>query len=283
MSTKSESRSAMLLMVLIAVLWSTGGIFIKLLTWNPLTIACIRGLIASVVMFAYAKKKGFTPKFNKYTWMISVSMAGCMTFFVIANKLTTAANAIVIQYLLPVWVLIIGAVFYKQKVKRSDVIAVVICIAGIALFFFDQLSPGNMLGNFLAIISGICMAIMFTGNSHCNDTDVQYTGLIMGHVLTFIFGLPGFLIEPFHTTLPEIGYIFALGIVQIGLTYILFAYVSTKISTLACSLIGMLEPLLNPVWVAIFYGEVPGVYALIGGCIIIVTTSVWCVIQNRNT
>lgn len=273
----------MLLMVLIAVMWSTGGIFIKLISWNALTIACIRGLIAGCVMFAYAKWKGFTPKFNKYTWIISVSMMGCMTVFIIANKLTTAANAIVIQYLLPVWVLIIGAVFYKQKVKRADVIAVVICIAGIALFFFDQLSPGNMIGNCLAIISGICMAIMFTGNSQCNDSDVQLTGLVMGHVLTFIVGLSGFFIEPFHTTMPEIGYILALGILQIGVPYILFSYVSTKISTLACSLIGMLEPLLNPVWVAIFYGEVPGFYALIGGIIIIVTTSVWCVIQSRQT
>jgi drug/metabolite transporter (DMT)-like permease len=210
-------------------------------------------------------------------------MMGCMTVFIIANKLTTAANAIVIQYLLPVWVLIIGAVFYKQKVKRADVIAVIICIAGIALFFFDQLSPGNMIGNCLAILSGICMAIMFTGNSQCNDSDVQLTALIMGHVLTFIVGLSGFFLEPFHTTMPEIGYILALGILQIGVPYILFSYVSTKISTLACSLIGMLEPLLNPVWVAIFYGEVPGFCALIGGIIIIVTTSVWCVVQSRQT
>ena len=282
MQTKSDNKGAMLLMVLIAVMWSTGGIFIKLISWNALTIACIRGLIASFVIFAYAKKKGFTPKFNKYTWIISVPMAGCMTFFIIANKLTTAANAIVIQYLLPVWVLIIGVVVFKQKVKKADVAAVVICIAGIALFFFDQLSPGNMIGNFLAIISGICMAIMFTGNSHCNDSDVQFTGLIMGHALTFLAGLPGFLIEPFDPTMAEIGFIFALGIIQIGIPYILFAYVSTKISPLACSLIGMLEPLLNPVWVAIFYGEVPGFYALIGACIIIVTTSVWCVIQNRE-
>ena len=279
--TKNETRTATLLMLLVAILWSIGGICIKLISWNALTIACIRGLIAGSLMFAYAKKKGFAPKFNKYTWIISIGMMLCMTLFTIANKLTTAANAIVIQYLCPVWVLLIGVIIYKQKARRMDITAVVICIAGIALFFMDQLSPGNMLGNVVAIGSGIAMATMFVGNNKCNDTDVQYTGLIMGHFMTFIAGLAGFFIEPFHPAMSEIGLIFVLGILQIGIPYILFAYVSTKISPLACSLIGMLEPMLNPVWVAIFYGEVPGFFALIGGAIIIVTTSVWCVLQNR--
>ena len=283
MERAGENRKAMLLMVLIAVLWSIGGICIKMISWNPLTISGLRGLIAAAIMFAYVKKKGYSLKFNKYTWIIAVSMMGCMTMFVFANKLTTAANAIVIQYLLPVWVLIIGAVIFKEKIKKMDVIVVIICIGGIALFFMDQLSPGNMLGNILAIFSGIAMAIMFTGNTKCGDTEIQYTGLIMGHVLTFIVGLSGFFIEPFHTTLPEIGFLLALGVLQMAVPYILFAWVSSRISALACSLIGMLEPLLNPVWVAIFYGEVPGFYALIGGVIIIVTTSVWCILQNRQT
>ena len=139
-----------------------------------------------------------------------------------------------------------------------------------------------MMGNFLAILSGIAMAVMFTGNSACGDIEVQYSGLIVGHFLTFIFGLSGFFLQPFEPTLPDIGYILALGVLQMGIPYILFAYVSSRISPLACSLIGMLEPLLNPVWVAIFYGEVPGFYALIGGVIIIVTTSVWCILQNRD-
>ena len=282
MQSKNESKQAMLLMVLVAVLWSIGGICIKMISWHPFTIASLRGLIAFAIMLGFAKKKGYRMKFNKFTWMIALAVTVCMTVFIFANKLTTAANAIVIQYLCPVWILIIGAVFLHQKIKRMDVIAVVICIAGIALFFMDQLSPGNMLGNVLAIISGIAMAVLFTGNNACGDIEVQYTGLIVGHFLTFLVGLSGFFMEPFHTTVPEIGFLLMLGVLQMGVPYILFAYVSSRISPLACSLIGMLEPLLNPIWVAIFYGEIPGFYALIGGVIIIVTTSIWCILQNKT-
>lgn len=282
MNIKQETTRASLLMVLVALLWSTGGIFIKLVSWHPLTIASVRGFIAAAIIFIFIKKKGYRLKFNKYTWAISLAMVLCMTLFVTANKMTTAANAIVLQYMCPVWVLIIGVTLLKQKVKKVDVLAVLICIIGMVLFFLDQLSPGNIQGNILAILAGVALAVIFTANSACGDSEIQFTGILLGQFLTGVVGLSGFFMAPFHTTGTEILYVLILGIFQLGIPYILFAYVSSKISPLACSLIGMLEPLANPVWVAIFYGEVPGIYALIGGIVIIATTSIWCVIQSRT-
>lgn len=211
-----------------------------------------------------------------------MSVAGCMTCFVVATKLTTAANAIVIQYLSPVWILIIAAVFYKQKASRQDKIAVAICFFGIVLFFLDKISPGKMAGNIIAIIAGIFLAVLFTANEKADNDDIRYTGLVCGHLLTFIVGLSGFFVSDFHTTNTEIVYIIILGVFQMGLTYALYAYASLRISSLACSLIGMIEPILNPVWVALFYNEQPGRFALAGGVIIIATLTVWVIRQNRS-
>ncbi|MGI6204039.1 MAG: DMT family transporter [Anaerovoracaceae bacterium] len=280
--TKEKYR-ATAIMVVVAVLWSTGGILIKLISWNPLCIASIRGLIASLFILVFMKARGLKLEFSKYTAISAVSVAGCMTLFVVATKMTTAANAIVIQYLSPVWILIISSVIYKQKVSRRDKTAVAVCFCGIVLFFLDKISPGNMIGNVLAIFAGIFLAVLFTANEKAGSDDVRYTGLVCGHFLTFAIGLTGFFITDFHTTNMEIVYILVLGVFQMGLTYALYAYASSRISSLACSLIGMIEPILNPVWVALFYGEQPGRFALAGGIIIIVTLTVWVIQQNRDS
>ena len=271
-------------MALCGVLWSLGGIWIKLMTWNPLEIAGGRGLLASIVVFVFMKKQGMKLKVNKYSMAIGTAIAVDMTLFVVANKLTTAANAVVIQYTSPIWILIFSALIFHKKFSRVDMIVVAITMGGIVLFFLDQLSTRGMIGNVIALISGISMSFTFILNNEFSskDGDAQVSGICIGHFMTFLVAAAVFPFVPFHTTGMEIIYILLLGTVQMGIPYALYSVCQRKLNALTCNLISMIEPLLNPVWVLIFYGERPGTFALFGAVIIITTLSLWCVWQARS-
>lgn len=277
----TQKNKATLAMVVTALMWSLGGVLFKLLSWNALEIAGIRSFISAAMLFIIIKKSGFRIRLNRTTAAIAVANCAVMVFFVLANRMTTAANAIVLQYTCPVWILLIGLVFYKEKAKRYDVAAVALCLVGMVLFFLDGISPGNAVGNILAIVAGVAMGVMFYAGGRAESQDERFSGLFFGQLLTGFVGLIGLTEGGFAPTPKEMIVILVLGVVQLGIPYALYAYASGGISALACSLIGMLEPMFNPVWVAIFYGEVPGVFALIGAVIIIATTAAWCVIQNR--
>lgn len=279
----NAKRNAMLLMALCGVMWSLGGIFIKLISWSPLLIAGIRSIISAMILGGYMWYKKVPIKICKYSIGAGVGLSGSCICFVIANKLTTAANAIVLQYAAPVFILIISAVFLKQKLHKKEVIVVAITMIGIVLFFFDQLSPGSMLGNMFGILAGITLAVMLvmTGLGGKDDS-IRMTGILIAHCLTSVIGTPIGLMGTDGTTGIEILYIIILGIFQLGIPYVLFAIATRDCPPLAASLIAMLEPLLNPVWVAIFVGEMPGVFALAGAVIIIATVTWWCITDTKE-
>ena len=278
-----DRGKATIVMLICALGWSLGGICIKMISWNALVIIGFRSLIAGGFLLAYMKKEGLRFVFNKYSIIIGVALSSTMAMYVFANKMTTAANAIVIQYTCPVWVLLISAVFFRKKINRIDALVVVICVAGIALFFFDQITPGNMIGNIIALMSGIGLATVMVVNGVAKDSETQYSGIVIGQSLACLFGLIGGLAQGGFSPQPmEILFILVLGIVQMGMPYLLYPYAAKRLSPLACSLIGMLEPIANPIWVAVFYGEVPGMFAFAGGTVIIVTTSLWMIWQSRH-
>ena len=277
---KRKNR-AMLLMVITAAMWSLGGIFIKLISWSPFLIAGIRSGISGSIMAMYMAATHTHFKLNRYSVLAGVGLAFSATLFTIANKLTTAANAIVLQYTAPIFILIISAIFFKQKMQKRDVLVVCITMGGMVLFFLDQLSSGNMLGNLFGILAGIFLAQMFVMVGRGGDDDAtRMSGIMIAHVLTLMIGLPIGIPQTTEIAAIEIVYVIILGVFQLGIPYVLYGIASRDCPPLACSLIGMLEPLLNPVWVAIFIGEVPGPFALVGAVIIIATVSWWCV-KNR--
>lgn len=283
-SPASARKNAMLLMVVCAVLWSSGGIFIKLISWSPLLIAGARSIIAAAVLGLYMLYKKVPIRICRYSIGAGIGLCGCCTFFVVANKFTTAANAIVLQYAAPIFILLMTAFIFKEKLRKKEIIVVAITMAGIVLFFFDQLSPGNVLGNLFAILAGIFLALMFVMVGRGGDDDsIRMTGILLAHCLTAVIGIPIGIIGTSSASGMEILYIVILGIFQLGIPYVLYAVASKDCSPLACSLIGMLEPLLNPVWVAIFVGEIPGIFAFVGAVIIIGTVTWWCVTDNQNT
>ena len=151
----------MLLMAITAFMWSLGGIFIKLISWSPFLIAGVRSVIAGTIMALFMAHQGIRFNWNRYSFGAGIGLGISATVFTIANKLTTAANAIVLQYTAPIFILVLSAVFFKQKLIRKEVIVVAITMIGMVLFFFDQLSPGNVLGNIFGILAGLFLALMF--------------------------------------------------------------------------------------------------------------------------
>ena len=266
----SNKRKGELLMVACAVMWSIGGILMKYIDCNPFFIAGGRSLISSMVVLLYMYTSKMKVQFNRQSVPAGLSLCGCVTCFVCANKMTTAANAIVLQYVSPAVVLIISALFLGQKLRKMEVGVVALTFSGILLFFMDELDLGSMAGNFVAIISGTFMGAMFIFNAKIDDMAVKMSGILFAHMMTALIGLPVGIVSG-HVNLDGRAALFliVLGIVQLGIPYVLFAKASSLISPLSCSLLGMIEPLLNPVWVALFYGEIPGIFALTGGIIVL--------------
>lgn len=284
MNTTHDSRAsgkAMLQMALCAAMWSIAGIFIKLIPWNPFVIAGFRSLIASFVLLAYIKKTGMKLRLNRRTVSIALVTGTTFLLFVSSNKLTTAANAIALQYTAPVFLLGISAVFLHQRFRFGDVLAVVLTLCGIALFFFDKLEPGQLFGNLVAVTAGLTMSLMFllTGNS---DDETRMGGIYFAHLLTAAVGVPLAFFYETQITQAAVLSILALGIVQLGIPYVLYGLASRQCSPLTCSLISVVEPILNPVWVLIFDGEAPGIFALIGGAVVVLTVTLWCVWKDRT-
>lgn len=280
MTTQKQKNTAILEMLVCATLWSIAGIFIKLIPWNAFVIAGLRSLFAGLVVLVYMKIRRLRLILNRRTVVAGVCMALLFFCFVGANKLTTAANAIVLQFTAPLFIMVLSVLFLHQKFHRADVLAVIFTMAGISLFFFDQLTPGHVLGNVVAILSGLFMALMYLNLGSCPETE-RMSSILIGQTLTFLCGVPLlFTTHLVFSPLPVL-YVVILGVVQLGIPYVLCARASEHCPPLACSLLGALEPLLNPIWVFLFDGEAPGVFALAGGAVVIVTVTLWCIFGQR--
>lgn len=273
------SGKAILFVILAAILLSTGGVLLKFVDMNPLAIASARGFFSTTIVWLYLKKPDFT--LTKPKLIGAISYAGMITGFIVANKLTTAANAIVLQFTAPIWVAILSFLVLKERLKLYDLISILLVSAGMFLFFMDDVSGGNQLGNIVAILSGVALAgSTIAMKLQEEDSTVEIT--LMGHILTTIVCFP-FLVQEANLTLQNIIVIAILGIFQLGIAYILFAIAIKYISALESILIMFLEPILNPIWVFIVVGERPSVLALIGGLIVISTVAIRSIyISNLN-
>lgn len=267
---------AILEMLLCAALWSIAGIFIKLIPWNSIVIAGLRSLIAGLVMFVYMRARGIGFTADRRSLAGGAALCLTLTCFVVANKLTTAANSIVLQFTAPMFIVVFSALFLKKRFSRADVLAVVLTMAGISLFFFDQLTPGHLAGNCVAIFAGMAFACYYMSLEGASESQ-RMSAILIAHGLTFLVGLPFTFVYPPELSAAPVACILVLGVVQLGIPYVLLGRASGACPPLACSLLGAVEPLLNPVWVFIFDGEAPGLWALIGGVVVVATITIWCV------
>lgn len=267
-------------MLTCAALWSIAGIFIKLIPWNAFTISSLRSLFAGITVLAFIKLKAYKIVLNRRTLTAGILMSFVYTAFVGANKLTTAANAIVLQFTAPLFIVIFSAIVFKQKIRRADITAVICAMVGISMFFFDKLEGGYLTGNLVAILAGALMGGMYMAIGKIDGSE-RYSAILIGQLCAFLIGLP-FVIstKPELSAIPVL-YIIILGVFQLGIPYILYGMASEYCPPLACSLLGAVEPLLNPIWVLIFDGERPGVYALVGGVIVVASVTLWCAFGNK--
>lgn len=278
---KKENK-AIIEMLICATLWSIAGIFIKLIPWNGFAVAGMRSLIAGGTFIVYMAIRRLRFVLNRKTLLAGVLSACVYTCFVCANKLTTAANAIVLQFTSPVFIVVFTALIYRTRIRKADAAVVTLTLLGIALFFFDQLQPGYIAGNFVAIAAGMFMAGMFMAVGEL-EAEQRFSGILIGQLLTFLIGLPFIIVTKPVFTATAVLSILTLGIFQLGISYILYVKSTRYCPPLACCLLGALEPLLNPVWVLIFDGERPGVFALAGGIIVVVSITLWCIFGQKQT
>ena len=268
-------------MVTCAVLWSIAGIFMKLLPWHGFVVAGIRSLIAGITIAVYMGIRHYRFYLNRRTLLAGCFAGFTYVCFAMANKLTTAANAIVLQFTAPVFILIFSAVFFRQKIRKGDLAVVLIVLGGITLFFLDQLGPSTIAGNFVAIAAGMFMAGMYmtVGNIYLEE---RFSAIVIGQAVAFLVGLPFILTTKPVFNAVTVSSVLILGVFQLGLAYVLYVCASAKCSALACCLLGAVEPLLNPVWVMIFDGETPGVFALAGGVVVIIAVTAWSIWDGRQ-
>ena len=205
-----------------------------------------------------------------------------MLLFVAANKLTTSANAIVLQSTASVFVLLYGIVVQHQRPNRRDIVTTVCVFIGILLFFVDQLTPAGILGNFIALASAFTYCGVILTSSDAADEHSSSSGLILGHVLTLLVSLPFMFTTAPEFTASTVSAILFLGIFQLGIAYSLFSHAARYCSPLAMVLIAMVEPIFSPVWVAIFANEIPGTLALIGAALVLVSLTAWSVLNAKS-
>jgi len=257
-------RKAIVYLIITSILWSIGGLFIKLIDWNPLAIAGARSGIAALVMICYLRKPILALNRNKL--LGALCYASLLILFVTANKLTTSANAILLQFTAPVWAALFSWYFLKEKIRISDWATIIAVMLGMTFFFVGDLDGGSTAGNLIAILSGIAMAGMVIFLK-LQDSSSSVEMTLLGNIITFIIALPFF-----FGTVPNLRGILSLlvlGIFQLGISYILYVTAVKYVSSLEAVLIPIIEPLLNPVWVLLVAGESPGGFSLVGGVIVI--------------
>lgn len=280
----TDKRKGELMMVACGVLWSMSGITMKYINWNPLLIVGGRGIFSALIIFISMRMSGYSLKVSKKSLGIAFLTFMNLVLFVSANKYTTAANAIVLQYTAPVFVLIVTAFVLKRKLRSFEILTVLAALFGIVLFFMDQVSGNGMSGNIMAVASGFFMGIMYALTGEIKDDGERISGLVLGHTALAVICIPlgVYFTDPQEITLLPIMLVVFLGVVQMGIPYSLYGRATALISGVEVSLISMIEPILNPIWVALIYGEIPGFRALIGAVLIIGAVAAYTVIDARN-
>ncbi|HSI88845.1 MAG TPA: DMT family transporter [Pyrinomonadaceae bacterium] len=281
---RSVTGLPVVLVIAAVLLWSTGGLFIKLTTLDAFSVNLGRSLFAAIIVAAFTYKKGL--KLDLFTLFTSLLYAITLTTFVYATKNTTAANAIFLQYTAPVYILLLAPFILKEPFRVRDVVTVIFCFVGMGLFFLEDQSsataPNVFAGNIAGLISGVAFGLYFIFLRHPRTLQRNpAVSVFYGNLIIVIVMIP--LVLPYMPAslgANDLAAVAFLGIFQIGVAYILFTKgVAAGVRSLDASIIGFIEPLLNPIWVFLFVGERPSFWAIAGGVIIIAAVAVHTVRQ----
>jgi drug/metabolite transporter (DMT)-like permease len=268
-NSNRERRVSVGLMIISALMWSLGGVLIKSVEWNPVAISGARSGIAAIVLLAAVRNPRFTWSFHQIGG--AIAYVGTVSLCAIATKLTTAANAILLQYTSPIWIALLGTAFLGERATWVDWVAITAVLAGMALFFADDLTRVGLLGTIIAIVSGFCFGCLALFLRKQKDGSPLET-VILGNILTALISIPFM----FRSSPGSRGWLLltVAGTVQLGLPYLLYTTAIKHITALDAMLIATIEPILNPVWVLLAIGEKPGAWAVVGGAVVLVSVTV---------
>lgn len=269
------ARSARFRLLLAAALFSTGGVAIKGCGLSPWQVSAFRSGIGALTLLALApeSRRGWTLR----TLVVGLAYAGTVTLFALANRMTTSANAIFLQSTAPLYLLLLGPWLLREPLHRRDLAFLGALAAGMALFFVgvepaSRTAPDPGLGNALAAASGLCWALTilglrWLGRDGTGGAGATVVGNLLGCALALPFALPLGASTPTDWALVTF-----LGVVQIGVSYVLVTRATRHVPALEATLLLLLEPVLNPIWSWLVHGERPGPWSLLGGAIILVAT-----------
>lgn len=274
----TEHQKGILAIISAALLWSTGGLFIKLISLDAYQLSFYRSIFSALTFVLLFRKKVLV--FNLPVFLNGIFYAGILILFVVATKLTTAANAIFLQYTAPIYVLIFEPLLLKTKLKAVNVISVFIAFLGITLFFVGEISPSHLEGNLVALLSGICFAAFLIGIRKSSE-EFRVPAIFWGNIFIPVLCFNSVYPE-FNISLENFLMVVYLGIFQIGLAYAIFTYSIKRIEGIEAALIAMIEPVMNPIWVYLGYGEKPSPFAILGGIIILATITIRTIITEKQ-
>lgn len=273
----NAKRSGVLFIVLAALLWSSGGIGIKGVSEGAVAVAFYRSLFAAATLLVVFRSDVFRFRVTLPFVIAVVSYAACLLTFVTATKWTTAANAIFLQYAGVVWVLLLAPVVLKEPMRRRDAIAIGVALAGMALFFVGRFEVRGMNGNAMALLSSVFFATLIL--SLRRVPDAARAAVTWGNVLLTVALAPFVIGDALPTGRSLLALAF-LGIFQIGFAYAAFVRGLQYVTATEASLIGMIEPVANPVWVLLFLGEMPSRFA-IAGALIVLAAVAWHTVKGE--
>lgn len=276
----TQSQRGTLYVFLAALLYSIGGLCIKVIPWSGMSINGGRTAIALVVIGAYLWCVRHPLRFNRWILLGALCVFGANVLFSVANKMTTAANAIVLQFTAPIFVMLFTALFFRRKPTKLDLGACIVVFGGIIFFFVDSLSMGGTAGNILALCSGVAYAGVFMMNEMPNSDAI--CSVFWGDVISAVTGLPFLLKETDFSAVPVIS-LLILGVFQVAVAYILLTIGLKTTPSVTASLVSGIEPVLNPILVAVFYGEKMGAFALVGAAIVIIGVVGYNILRQNLT
>jgi drug/metabolite transporter (DMT)-like permease len=234
-------------------------------SWSGLAIASGRGVIAA--LFLVATNRGLRFHFSRDQTLGAIGYAACTITFCTATTLTSAANAIVLQYTAPIWIALFGAWFLRERTTAADWLTIVTALGGMVLFFKDSLTVGHLAGDILGLLSGVFFAAMTIALRRQKDAS-PVESIILGNIIAFFVGVPWLVQSPALATSGWVA-LGVLGTVQLGVSYWLYARAIKHVTALEAVLIPVVEPILNPLWVLLVMHESPSRWALIGGAIVL--------------
>jgi len=277
-NTERQTGNYVVLLLLTAFFWSLGGVLIKSIDWNPVAIAGSRSLIA-VFLIAILRPSVL----RKFSWTAVLGgMAYTITvvLFVIATKLTTAANAIFLQYTAPIYIALLSPWLLKEHVRKLDWILIGIAFGGIALFFCDGLSLAGTWGVIAALASGASYAWL-TMLMRREKSASPEAAVFIGNLMTVLVAAPA--MWPPVNLEHNWQWLIALGVLQLTIPYLLYARAIRHVRALDASIISMIEPILNPIWVTLALGEHPTRWSIAGGCIVMGTSLLRSILASRES